>query len=316
MNKLVSAIRKIVKEEISLNENDVLDEIFEVISGTISRWVPAIKSSSVPVDEVTEAIFGDLTRGGFSIIRDDYMNEDEKGAVKLKKGTPNSDIKKFTDEDLDVELYEDESDDFLKKAERSHSTQADILKPALKFLKKNLSPEGWKVVIEFMKGAANGGSNRSWKLHKLANAFGFEPESPSFNDEGFTLTDLTSYSNKVLRKLIDTGDLVSGPVKGRYVAKANGVNESDDEDEDDSIDDDKLDKQAAKSAKKSKGKSKEFDNLITMKLSLEKEMQSLAKKYKTSEGDAKARIIAQLKQKTQQKKELEVKLQKVEDAMV
>lgn len=46
---------------------------------------------------------GKVTNG-----EEDLSEEEKKGSVKLKKGTSDQEIKKYTDKDIDVELYEEE----------------------------------------------------------------------------------------------------------------------------------------------------------------------------------------------------------------
>lgn len=59
----------------------------------------------------------DITDKQFIQLVNKDLKEEEKGAVKLKKDTPERDIKKFTDQGLDVELNEDHIQDPKKQEE-------------------------------------------------------------------------------------------------------------------------------------------------------------------------------------------------------
>ena len=81
----------------------------------------------------------------------------------------------------------------------------------------------------------------------------------------------------------------------------------------DGFDDDATDNKAKKNAKSRKNKSaaalkKEYDELVG-------KMKQLAQHYKTAEGDAKAKIVAALKQHTARKRELEAQLDQAVSGM-
>jgi hypothetical protein len=80
----------------------------------------------------------------------------------------------------------------------------------------------------------------------------------------------------------------------------------DNKDEDGDKDKEPSKSELKKDAKATKGMAKAKDELAR----LSKEMKSLAKKYKEAEGAAKEKIVADLKEKTKLKKELEAILDK------
>ena len=73
-----------------------------------------------------------------------------------------------------------------------------------------------------------------------------------------------------------------------------------------------IDKQAAKAATKLTKRTSKLDKVLKGLIQVEKEMKELAGEYKNAEGEEKANIIAKLKEKTAQKKELEALKDKFE----
>lgn len=83
-------------------------------------------------------------------------------------------------------------------------------------------------------------------------------------------------------------------------------------DEDSAPDETDIDKQAAKAANKLTKRTSKLDKVLKGLIQVEKEMKELAGEYKKAEGEEKASIIAKLKEKTAQKKELEALKDKFE----
>lgn len=77
------------------------------------------------------------------------------------------------------------------------------------------------------------------------------------------------------------------------------------DDEDKSPDEDNEDKEATKTASKVNSKATKLDQAIRDLKNVDAEMKTLVNKYKTAEGAEKEKIVADLKSKTQIKKELE-----------
>jgi hypothetical protein len=95
-----------------------------------------------------------------------------------------------------------------------------------------------------------------------------------------------------------------------------GEEEADDyykaDDEDSAPDETAIDKQASKSADKLTKRTSKLDKVLKGLIQVEKEMKTLANDYKKAEGEEKASIVAKLKEKTAQKKELEALKDKFE----
>lgn len=83
-------------------------------------------------------------------------------------------------------------------------------------------------------------------------------------------------------------------------------------DEDSAPEETDIDKQAAKAANKLTKRTSKLDKVLKGLIQVEKEMKELAKQYKDAEGEEKANIVAKLKEKTAQKKELEALKDKYE----
>lgn len=83
-------------------------------------------------------------------------------------------------------------------------------------------------------------------------------------------------------------------------------------DEDSAPEESDIDKQAAKAANKLTKRTSKLDKVLKGLIQVEKEMKELAGEYKKAEGEEKASIVAKLKEKTAQKKELEALKDKFE----
>jgi hypothetical protein len=83
-------------------------------------------------------------------------------------------------------------------------------------------------------------------------------------------------------------------------------------DEDSAPDETDIDKQASKAADKLTKRTSKLDKVLKGLIQVEKEMKELAGEYKKAEGEEKASIVAKLKEKTAQKKELEALKDKFE----
>lgn len=83
-------------------------------------------------------------------------------------------------------------------------------------------------------------------------------------------------------------------------------------DEDSAPDETDIDKQASKAADKLIKRTSKLDKVLKGLIQVEKEMKELAGEYKKAEGEEKASIVAKLKEKTAQKKELEALKDKFE----
>ena len=83
-------------------------------------------------------------------------------------------------------------------------------------------------------------------------------------------------------------------------------------DEDSAPEETDIDKQAAKAADKLTKRTSKLDKVLKGLIQVEKEMKELAGEYKKAEGEEKASIVAKLKEKTAQKKELEALKDKFE----
>jgi hypothetical protein len=111
-----------------------------------------------------------------------------------------------------------------------------------------------------------------------------------------------------VKKAVDTAKATGKPVT---IAEKDEDEEIEDDwykskDEDGDKDKEPSKSDLKKDAKATKGMAKAKDELAK----LTKEMKSLAKKYKEAEGAAKEKIVADLKEKTKLKKELEAILDK------
>jgi hypothetical protein len=111
-----------------------------------------------------------------------------------------------------------------------------------------------------------------------------------------------------VKKAVDTAKSTGKPVT---IAEKDEDEEMEDDwykskDEDGDKDKEPSKSDLKKDAKATKGMAKAKDELAK----LTKEMKSLAKKYKEAEGAAKEKIVADLKEKTKLKKELEAILDK------
>lgn len=96
-----------------------------------------------------------------------------------------------------VDLLENE--DIISKFVKTSRDPKGISK-SIKVLKNNLSEEGWKLILQFMKTADPDGDNRRWIISKLGNLF-------SGSDGSISRSELRSYKNATLLGLLDTGDL-------------------------------------------------------------------------------------------------------------
>jgi len=109
----------------------------------------------------------------------------------------------------------DENEDYDPKifnnrvSKESESSYNKDVKGALKRLKAKLSPEGWQILVKFIKGHAEGGYNRPEMILSLSKP-----------GKSFTKTQLRSYGNTILFGLIETGDLIKGE-DGKYSFKSN-----------------------------------------------------------------------------------------------
>ena len=83
-------------------------------------------------------------------------------------------------------------------------------------------------------------------------------------------------------------------------------------DEDSAPNETDIDKQASKAADKLTKRTSKLDKVLKGLIQVEKEMKELAGEYKNAEGEEKASIVAKLKEKTAQKKELEALKDKFE----
>ena len=150
----------------------------------------------------------------------------------------------------------------------------------------------------------------------------------------FGLSDTASINNPKFRELMgmlkDKGVVSMGGVSPMPVAKPSkekvtkavekdietGEEEADDYykagDEDSAPDETDIDKQAAKAANKLTKRTSKLDKVLKGLIQVEKEMKELAGEYKKAEGEEKASIVAKLKEKTAQKKELEALKDKFE----
>lgn len=152
------------------------------------------------------------------------------------------------------------------------------------------------------------------------------------------LNDTASINNPKFRELMNVlkekgivtmGGVPSAPAKEK-VAKVNkekavnsvekdietGEEEADTyykaDDEDSTPEESDIDKQAAKAAGTVNKRTSKLDKVLKGLIQVEKEMKELANEYKTAEGEEKANIVAKLKEKTSQKKELEALKDKYE----
>jgi hypothetical protein len=150
----------------------------------------------------------------------------------------------------------------------------------------------------------------------------------------FGLADTASINNPKFRELMgmlkDKGVVSMGGVPSTPAAKPSkekvvkavekdietGEEEADDYykagDEDSSPEESDIDKQAAKAASKLTKRTSKLDKVLKGLIQVEKEMKELAGEYKNAEGEEKALIVAKLKEKTAQKKELEALKDKFE----
>jgi hypothetical protein len=150
----------------------------------------------------------------------------------------------------------------------------------------------------------------------------------------FGLNDTASINNPKFRELMgmlkDKGVVSMGGVPSAPVVKPSkekvtkavekdietGEEEADDYykagDEDSAPDETDIDKQAAKAANKLTKRTSKLDKVLKGLIQVEKEMKELAGEYKKAEGEEKASIVAKLKEKTAQKKELEALKDKFE----
>lgn len=154
----------------------------------------------------------------------------------------------------------------------------------------------------------------------------------------FGLSDTASINNPKFRELmgmlkdkgvVSMGGISLEPAKEK-VAKVNkekvvkavekdietGEEEADDYykagDEDSAPEESDIDKQAAKAANKLTKRTSKLDKVLKGLIQVEKEMKELAGEYRNAEGEEKASIVAKLKEKTAQKKELEALKDKFE----
>ena len=88
------------------------------------------------------------------------------------------------------------------------------------------------------------------------------------------------------------------------------------EEEEEDLDDDAVDKQAQKGAKTINRKASKLDRVTRDLVQLQGIMKEMAKKYQTAEGEEKEKIVADLKQKTKAKKELEALKAQLEAGVV
>jgi hypothetical protein len=150
----------------------------------------------------------------------------------------------------------------------------------------------------------------------------------------FGLADTASINNPKFRELmgmlkdkgvVSMGSVSSSPAVKPSKEKVNkavekdietGEEEADDYykagDEDSAPDETDIDKQAAKAANKLTKRTSKLDKVLKGLIQVEKEMKELAGEYKKAEGEEKASIVAKLKEKTAQKKELEALKDKFE----
>jgi hypothetical protein len=134
-----------------------------------------------------------------------------------------SELRPLIKEEIDAVLKEDGVADIMKNADSRIPRQK--LKNALAYLKRVVSPEGWKYIDKFCAGAK--GLNRGEKIFELAATFGhgpsrsdLYPDNPIRKMMSISKGNLSSYENKDLYGLIDTGDLVLDPATKRYKAKS------------------------------------------------------------------------------------------------
>lgn len=362
--QLKESLRKLVKEQILIRENQILNDILGSIDTILAQYKGALKQGSMSTYSLAEAVFNHLDEEGYDIVKKDTTPQDHSpydDNMRMGRG--------FEDRDSDFMGTMNEG---LNGEDRSevNDTISSIISRNFKALDDG-DITWYHVAEEIINvlGEKGWDISRQGLLQKLKNSQVTEEDkgsvrkgtSPMRTDRPFIPTDeiiniimdAQSKGLRIQRKKGDFGsrdiaDLVYDELekngfrisremneedKGSVRLKKDSSSDSDIkkytdkdinvelyediDDEDDSPDDDKIDKQATRAAKKSRKKTdKNFDNLINQKIQLEKEMQSLAKKYKEAKDSEKGGIVAKLKQKTGQKKELEVQLKKLEDAMV
>ena len=219
---------------------------------------------------------------------------------------------------FDNQLYLDESKslDEMARAKVSYSLNID-------------KAQELKDVIEKAKGNV-----------KKALEYLLDKETMSVSDvaKELGLNDTASINNPKFRELMNVlkekgivtmGGVPSAPAKEK-VAKVNkekavnsvekdietGEEEADTyykaDDEDSTPEESDIDKQAAKAAGTVNKRTSKLDKVLKGLIQVEKEMKELANEYKTAEGEEKANIVAKLKEKTSQKKELEALKDKYE----
>jgi hypothetical protein len=233
------------------------------------------------------------------------LSEDMKGAVELPANTAPSAIKKYTDQNIDVELVkEDEHPIFLSNQDYTGTSfYGDTI---------TCSPQLLFDLIGEPQEAENTGRdkvNYQWVCETdegdLFTIYDYKEYRPLSNDEQVEW-HIGARSSKISRYAKDY-------IEYSLNLKENKKSIKEEEEEED---EDKLDKKAQAAAKKSGGKVGKLQRITTHLKELEKEMKELVNKWKKAEGEEKEALLDKLKEKTKVKKELEALEYKLADAIV
>jgi hypothetical protein len=233
------------------------------------------------------------------------LSEDMKGAIELPANTPPSAIKKYTDQNIDVELIkEDEYPIFL--------SDQDITGTSFYGDTVTCSPQLLFDLIGEPQEAGNTGRdkvNYQWVCETdegdLFTIYDYKEYRPLSNDEQVEW-HIGARSSKISRYAKDY-------IESSLNLKENKKSIKEEEEEDD---EEKLDKKAQAAAKKSGGKVGKLQRITAHLKELEKEMKELVNKWKKAEGKEKEALLDKLKEKTKVKKELEALESKLADAIV
>jgi hypothetical protein len=238
------------------------------------------------------------------------LSEDMKGAIELPSNTPPSAIKKYTDQNIDVELVKEEDEE--KDLSPIFLSDQDATGTSFHNHTVTCSPQSLFDLIGEPQEAENTGRdkvNYRWICETdkgdLFTIYDYKEYRPLSDNEQVEW-HIGARSSKISQQAKDD-------IESYLNLKENKKPIKEEEEEDD---EEKLDKKAQAAAKKSGGKVGKLQRITAHLKELEKEMKELVNKWKKAEGKEKEALLDKLKEKTKVKKELEALESKLADAIV
>lgn len=271
----------------------------------------------------------DLKRYIREIIISELKDTDLKGAVELPANTSPATIKRYTDQNIDVELVKEnelvnEMATFYKVKDKAGFKKALSKYKELKGDKYDKNALGQLLVALDKEGEVNI-KNLAKEKGKDTATWNNPTTRAALEKEGGEFTDYIEAGKG--EKKEEKPKAKKEEPKAKKEAPKSKPKKQKDEDEDEEVEDnwnkssdddetedeEKIDKKAQSAAKKGGSNVTKLQRVTTQLKDLEKEMKELAGKWKSSEGTEKEKFLNQLKEKTKVKKELEKEQDKLTD---